>query len=158
MPPVMPAAKFWPTGPRITAVPPVMYSQPLAPQPSTTVTAPELRTREPLARLAGGEQLAGGRAVQAGVADDGVGLGRRQVRRRPDDDGRARQALADIVVGLADQLDAQALDREGAEGLAGRALQLHRQVAGRQAGPCRTCARCGEEMRVPMARAVLRTV
>ncbi len=44
MPPVMPAPKFWPTGPRITAVPPVMYSQPLAPQPSTTVTAPELRT------------------------------------------------------------------------------------------------------------------
>ena len=40
----MPAAKLSPTGPRITTVPPVMYSQPLAPQPSTTVVAPELRT------------------------------------------------------------------------------------------------------------------
>src|SRR5438445_664195 len=44
MPPVMPAAKLSPTGPRITAVPPVMYSQPLHPQPSTTTLAPELRT------------------------------------------------------------------------------------------------------------------
>ena len=30
----------------MTAVPPVMYSQPLAPQPSTTATAPELRTQK----------------------------------------------------------------------------------------------------------------
>ena len=40
----MPAPKLSPTGPRITAVPPVMYSQPLAPQPSITTSAPELRT------------------------------------------------------------------------------------------------------------------
>ena len=44
MPPVMPAPKFSPTEPRITAMPPVIYSQPLAPQPSTTTFAPELRT------------------------------------------------------------------------------------------------------------------
>ena len=44
MPPVMPAPKFDPTAPRITAVPPVIYSQPLAPQPSITTFAPELRT------------------------------------------------------------------------------------------------------------------
>ena len=44
MPPVMPAPKLPPVGPRITTWPPVMYSQPLAPQPSTTVVAPELRT------------------------------------------------------------------------------------------------------------------
>ena len=42
----MPAAKLSPTGPRITATPPVMYSQPLAPQPSTTAMAPELRTQK----------------------------------------------------------------------------------------------------------------
>ena len=40
----MPAAKLSPTLPRMTAVPPVMYSQPLEPQPSTTTVAPELRT------------------------------------------------------------------------------------------------------------------
>ena len=44
MPPVMPAPKLAPVLPRITAVPPVIYSQPLAPQPSTTTCAPELRT------------------------------------------------------------------------------------------------------------------
>ena len=44
MPPVMPAPKLSPMGPRMTAVPPVMYSQPLEPQPSTTTVAPELRT------------------------------------------------------------------------------------------------------------------
>ena len=40
----MPAPKFAPMLPRITATPPVMYSQPLEPQPSTTAHAPELRT------------------------------------------------------------------------------------------------------------------
>ena len=40
----MPAPKFWPTVPSSTATPPVIYSQPLAPQPSTTTVAPELRT------------------------------------------------------------------------------------------------------------------
>ena len=44
MPPVKPAPKLSPTAPRITTVPPVMYSQPLEPQPSTTAIAPELRT------------------------------------------------------------------------------------------------------------------
>jgi penicillin-binding protein 1A len=43
-PPVMPAPKFAPTGPRTTTTPPVMYSQPCGPIPSTTATAPLLRT------------------------------------------------------------------------------------------------------------------
>ena len=33
MPPVIPAAKFRPVGPKITTVPPVMYSQPWSPHP-----------------------------------------------------------------------------------------------------------------------------
>ena len=37
----MPAAKLSPTSPRITAVPPVIYSQPFESQPSITVMAPE---------------------------------------------------------------------------------------------------------------------
>ena len=72
MPPLMPAAKLSPTGPRITAVPPVMYSQPLSPQPSTTVDRTRVAHREALAGAAGREQLAGGGAVEAGVADDHV--------------------------------------------------------------------------------------
>ena len=40
----MPAAKFGPTSPKISATPPVMYSQPWLPTPSTTTVAPELRT------------------------------------------------------------------------------------------------------------------
>ncbi|RNA35426.1 hypothetical protein BpHYR1_037204 [Brachionus plicatilis] len=45
MPPDMPAAKFLPVKPRMTATPPVMYSQPWSPQPSLTATAPLLRTQ-----------------------------------------------------------------------------------------------------------------
>ena len=73
----MPAAKLSPTGPRITAVPPVMYSQPFEPQPSTTASAPGVAHGEALAGLAGGEEPAGGRAVEHRVADDGVLLARR---------------------------------------------------------------------------------
>src|SRR5262245_56904003 len=44
-PPDMPAAKLRPTWPRTTTRPPVMYSQPWSPTPSTTAVAPELRTQ-----------------------------------------------------------------------------------------------------------------
>src|SRR6185503_9951080 len=39
-----PAAKLRPVSPITTTRPPVMYSQPWSPTPSTTVSAPELRT------------------------------------------------------------------------------------------------------------------
>ncbi|MNC85314.1 hypothetical protein D3C83_09050 [compost metagenome] len=44
MPPDIPAAKLRPVTPSTTTVPPVMYSQPWSPTPSTTAWAPELRT------------------------------------------------------------------------------------------------------------------
>jgi hypothetical protein len=44
MPPDMPAAKLRPVSPMTTTIPPVMYSQPWSPAPSTTAIAPELRT------------------------------------------------------------------------------------------------------------------
>src|SRR5256885_5183852 len=40
----MPDPKFNPTGPRMMATPPVMYSHPCCPTPSTTASAPLLRT------------------------------------------------------------------------------------------------------------------
>src|SRR3954464_15057353 len=42
----MPAAKLRPVAPSTTARPPVMYSQPWSPTPSTTAEAPELRTEK----------------------------------------------------------------------------------------------------------------
>ena len=44
IPPVIPAAKLSPTSPRITTIPPVIYSQPFVPHPSITVVAPEFLT------------------------------------------------------------------------------------------------------------------
>ena len=44
MPPLIPAAKLRPVGPSTTTRPPVMYSQPWSPTPSTTARTPELRT------------------------------------------------------------------------------------------------------------------
>ena len=41
----MPAPKFAPVSPKITVIPPVIYSQPFEPQPSTTTEAPEFRTQ-----------------------------------------------------------------------------------------------------------------
>ena len=46
MPPLMPAAKLQPVRPRTTTRPPVMYSQPWSPTPSTTAVAPLLRTQK----------------------------------------------------------------------------------------------------------------
>ena len=44
IPPGIPAAKLSPTVPKITTIPPVIYSQPLESQPSTTASAPEFLT------------------------------------------------------------------------------------------------------------------
>ena len=44
IPPVIPAPKLAPMLPKITATPPVMYSHPFDPQPSTTTFAPEFLT------------------------------------------------------------------------------------------------------------------
>ena len=44
IPPDIPAAKFLPVFPKTITTPPVIYSQPWSPQPSTTVVAPEFLT------------------------------------------------------------------------------------------------------------------
>jgi hypothetical protein len=67
----MPAAKFFPVFPRMTALPPVIYSSPWSPQPSATAVAPEFRTqkRSPATPDIG---LSGGRAVERDIADDDI--------------------------------------------------------------------------------------
>ena len=88
----MPAAKLRPVGPSTTTRPPVMYSQPWSPTPSTTALGARVAHREALAGQARGRtRLPARRAVEHGVADDDVLLGavgdavRRQdgERRRP---------------------------------------------------------------------------
>jgi len=97
-----------------------MYSQPFAPQPSTT-------------RRARREQLAGGCAIQAGIADDRIPERRTPVARtRGHNDGRAGQALADIVVRIAQHFQKQALNAEHAERLTRRTFEPDVQPAFRQ--------------------------
>ena len=77
---------------------------------------------EPLPHPAAQVDLAGGGAEQQGVAGDHVVLGQEQhVVGRPDDDAATRKALADIVVGVADQLEGDTGRQERADGLARRA-------------------------------------
>ena len=74
---------------------------------------------EPLAHPAAQVDLAGGGAEQQGVACDHVVLGQEQhVVGRPDDDAATRKALADIVVGVADQLEGDTGRQERADRLA----------------------------------------
>src|SRR5690606_10783732 len=86
---------------------------------------------EPLAGRARGEQLAAGRAVQAGVADDDR-VPRHELRavRRPDHEAAAAHALADVVVRVARQREIEPGHVPGAEALPGRAAQadVHRRV------------------------------
>ncbi len=81
--------------------------------------------REALAGDAAQERLAAGGAVEHGVADDDV-LGRlaAEVDARPDRQTAARQALAGVVVGIADQVDRDAGGEEGAEALPAGAFHL----------------------------------
>ena len=58
-------------------------------------------------------------AVEHGVADDDVLFGHAlDMRRRADDDAAARKALADIVVGIAGQIERDAVREERTERLA----------------------------------------
>ena len=63
--------------------PPVMYSQPWSPTPSTTASAPRVADREALARQAAEERAARRRAVERRVARDHVLVGARARVARP---------------------------------------------------------------------------
>ena len=150
MPPDMPAAKLRPTGPRTTTRPPVMYSQPWSPTPSTTTCGAGVAHAEALAGGAQDEGLAGRRAVERDVAADDVLVGVEAGAARRVEDGRAPgEALAEVVVGLALELDGQAARREGHERLAGRARR-------RAGGWCPRAARprpCGASISLAQHRA-----
>mmetsp|Transcript_7112 Transcript_7112/g.11612 ORF Transcript_7112/g.11612 Transcript_7112/m.11612 type:complete len:430 (+) Transcript_7112:1278-2567(+) len=79
------------------------------------------------------KEIAIGRAVQNGVADNGV-LRRDNGRGhgRTHHNGAPRQALTHIVIGIARHFQLQPRSRKGAKGLASRACQFDRQVIGLQ--------------------------
>ena len=90
---------------------------------------------ETFPRNAGQEGLAFGGAVETGIADDDVGRSlARRLFRLADDHAAAGQALADIIIGVADQLQRHAAREEGAEALPGRTGQPRLQTAVRQPG------------------------
>jgi hypothetical protein len=96
---------------------------------------PRVADSKALAGDTGEEGFALGRAVEDGIADDDV------VRRlatetgtRTDDDPPTRQALADVVVGFANQVQGHAARQKGAEGLPGGAGEMDVDGAVRQSG------------------------
>ena len=91
---------------------------------------------EPLGGAAAEERAAARRAVQRDVADEDVVLGlERGDLRRIDDETPARQALADVVVAVAFELERDALRQERAEALSGRARELEAHgVVGQRVG------------------------
>ena len=90
---------------------------------------------EPLARDAAEERAPGRRAVEHGVADDHVLLGReRGVGGRPHRDRPAGEPLACVVVRLTGERQLDSRREPRAEGLAGRAVQLEADRARGQAG------------------------
>ena len=112
-------------------MPPVMYSQPWTPSPSTTASAPLLRTAKRIpARptTCSRPAVAPNRQTFPAIVDaDGIG---RRVALGPDDEAPAGQALADVVVGLAHEGELAALGQERAEALPGGSPQLEPERAG----------------------------
>ena len=154
----MPAAKLRPVRPRTTARPPVMYSQPWSPTPSTTARGARVAHREALAREPAEERAAGRRAVEHGVADDDVLLGlERRVLGRADGQHAAGQALAGVVVGVAEQRQLDARRQPRAERLPGasRAACSGSSRGGSPAAPWTFVTAL--ESRPPTVRLTLRT-
>ena len=99
-----------------------MYSQAWSPTPSTTAVAPELRTQKRSPTMPPQEDLPRRGAVRDDVAGDDLLLGgERGLRGRCHDEATTRQTLAHVVVGIADEPQRDALRKERAEALSGRA-------------------------------------
>ena len=119
----MPAPKLRPVGPQ--------HDHPPAGHVLATVVADALdhrdgagvAHREALADHAADERLAAGRPVQDHVPGDDLLLGDEAGRTRqrgPHDQPAPRQALAEVVVGVAFQAQRDAAGHEGSEALPGR--------------------------------------
>ena len=108
---------------------------------------------EALAHAAGHEQLAAGGAVEAGVAGKDGQVGRVVVR-RADDHQAAAHALADVVVGLAGEVELDSVGQEGGEALTRGAGQAHAAVP--RGGSSPYSRAMAPDREAPMARSALR--
>src|ERR1700735_5594898 len=92
-------------------------------------------TRKSFPRPARRIESAAGGAIQAGVAhDDGVARDEIRMSVGPQDDLAAGHSFADIIVGLALEIEVQAADIPDSETLAGGTSQVHDQGRGVHAG------------------------
>ena len=98
---------------------------------------PRVAHAEALPHLPADEDLAGGGAVEDDVAGDDLVLGgERRTLRGPHDEPPARQALAEVVIGVAVEAHRDSVGHEGAEALARRPGEGQRDgVVGRPAAP-----------------------
>ena len=140
-------------------MPPVMYSQPCGPIPSTTASAPAVADGEahpgPARRGGAARPVAPYSTVLPAIAS--VDGGRAEVGLGDDRDRPARQPLGDVVVGLADQPQLDARPGERPERLAGgpaqlepdRAVQLAALERAGQARPERAVGRRQPQTRRP---------
>ena len=87
-----------------------MYSHAWSPRALDDRGRAAVAHAEPLPHPAGHVQLAAGRAVEDGVAREHRVAG--VVGRRADDDAAAALALPDVVLGLADELEGDAVGEE----------------------------------------------
>src|SRR5262249_20389425 len=114
--------------------------------------------REALAGAPVEERAPGDRAVEDGVADDDLVVGTEgRAARRLDDKDAAGEPLADVVVGVALELEGDAAHGEGAEALPRRAAPRARRrgvSAGRPSSPGRRGI--SPESMAPTARSRLR--
>src|SRR6185503_4654218 len=97
---------------------------------------------EPLARRSGAEELAAGRAVEHGVADEARVA--RVVGRRRHHDPPAGHRLADVVVRLADEPELDARGEERTKALTRGPLEARSDTAGRRPGANRARNRAAE--------------
>src|SRR3546814_11578012 len=107
--------------------------------PYTTLFRSHLRPRiadgEAFARLTGGEKLARRCPVQNGVADNGVLLAfQRAAHHGLNRDDPARQTLADIIIGVAEDFepDALAQKRDRKSVVSGKSVSVRVDLGGRR--------------------------
>ena len=152
MPPLIPAAKFRPTRPRMTARPPVMYSQPVVTDPLDNRMGAAVTHAEPFAGDATDKGLSLRRAVERDVPNDDVVLGdKRRARRRKNREMTTRQAFAKVVVGVALDGQGNALWNESPETLPSRPPETKR-------GSCPAADRHRPNRRVSSCPSIVPTV
>ena len=134
--PTSPAPKFRPVGPSTTTRPPVMYSHPWSPTPSTTAIGAGVAHAKALPHLAPDEHFAAGCAIEDDVARNDLLLGRERARFwGSNDQASAGESLAEIVIGVTEEAHGDPRWDKGTEALASRADKGQRdRVVGQSLG------------------------